>query len=745
MSNNIDNVKIDLDAKDYALNEVTGYINYGYDTPANLVPDTSVTSSARVGVVRSGTTVILNYDGGASKEVTVKISGDVSRCLSSNADTQWTTDGLELISGHQYKVTLKMVSGTCTGTDNPTPSISVYKIGTNSTVGSYNKTEDTYIRTFIADGSLYNIIIYISKSMVLIDAKFIVTFEDTSALNGVQWKSNAEISERYFDMKINAYHGLLDYGYGDAVEEYQANTSTENSGAWVGVKRYKTLVTLNMAQSETAKRVRLTGPISRVSGNNTYKQWDGQLQLVEGKEYIIHLKHISGLSVLGENSKLPGIVVYASKGSSSIATALKSNDVEKTAKFVAPAETINIALYFDIGMVFENAVFDITLSEYDEGSNIETYYLEEMADTVAKVREENNEPALVFPLVTDIHRYTASVQTFSKMIANISYLSKRIKCDFVANLGDTIEGNTAQSTSLRYAHDCIDDFMNIGLPLLYSQGNHDNNPYISSGAQKFNIKQCFSAFYTATKNAVFNMAENGTDYYVDFPSVGVRVISLNACNVSVSSTYAFGSSTAQWLENTALDTQYTVILIEHLSSIPSQVWNNNAPTNRVAVTDKLTAFVSNGGTIIQLNGHSHVDMAFISPWLSIAQVCQKFAEANISSADYQDITGYIDALDNPARTENTHTEDAWSVCLYKPLSNEFDMIRFGAGSDRYFHVTPIEPTTVISRLTDVTWSTSDATVATVSDGVITGAGTGRCGILAKDADGNYECWIVEVN
>ena len=242
------------------------------------------------------------------------------------------------------------------------------------------------------------------------------------------------------------------------------------------------------------------------------------------------------------------------------------------------------------------------------------------------------------------------------------------------------------------------------------------------------------------------MAENGTDYYVDFPSTGVRVVSLNACNVSVSSTYAFGASTAQWLEDIALDTQYTVILIEHLPSIPSQVWNNNAPTNRVAVTDKLTAFVNGGGTLIQLNGHSHVDMAFVSPWLSIAQVCQKFAQADISSSDYQDITGYIDVLDNPERTENTYTDDAWSVCIYKPLTNEFDMIRFGAGVDRYFHVTPISPTTVTSKLSGtLTWSTSDATVATVSGGVITGVGTGRCAILAKDADGNYECWIVIVN
>jgi len=151
-----------------------------------------------------------------------------------------------------------------------------------------------------------------------------------------------------------------------------------------------------------------------------------------------------------------------------------------------------------------------------------------------------------------------------------------------------------------------------------------------------------------------------------------------------------------------------------------------------------------------MSGHSHLDMAFIDPWLSVMQDCQRFSntEGAIITPDSEDthsITGFIDNIVKPARTQYTASEDAWSVNIYKPLTNDFSMIRFGAGADRYFHVTPIAPTTVTSKLSGtLTWSTSNDAVATVADGVITGVTAGKCAIIAKDEDGNYECWIVNV-
>ncbi len=392
------------------------------------------------------------------------------------------------------------------------------------------------------------------------------------------------------------------------------------------------------------------------------------------------------------------------------------------------------------------AIYDVYGNLLTEDISIKSYYEEEMEDTIKKVRAINTEPSIVFPVVTDSHRYSGNVvQNFSEMIHNISYFAKKVKCDFLANTGDTIDGNTTQAISAWQAYTCAEELLSIGLPILYAQGNHDNNPYTASdtfSGLDFSIQQVYSIFFSNTKRIIYNFAENGTDYYIDYP-IGVRVIVLNSCNVKVAHNYAYGSTTASWL-STALDTDRTVLLFSHLSSIASQVWNNNHGSNANGVTTALTAFVNNGGRLVQITGHSHIDVAFVSPWLSVMQVCQKFEVANISSSLFQKISGYIDQMAAPSRTEGTYTEDAWTVCVLKPSVYELDCIRFGAGADRYFHYDSIAPTTLSSRLSNVTWSSSDTSVATVSNGVVTGVASGTCGILAKDSDGNYECWTIKV-
>lgn len=376
--------------------------------------------------------------------------------------------------------------------------------------------------------------------------------------------------------------------------------------------------------------------------------------------------------------------------------------------------------------------------------SIQPYYSAELADTVAKVRSANNEPALVFPWVTDIHRYTASVQTFNDMIANMKAFAKQVKCDFILNTGDTIEGNASQAKSLGYAYDSIGSFKDIGEPFFYSEGNHDNNPYISSGTLVFTLKQVFGGFFAASKGMTFNVNENGTDYYVDYANLGVRFISVNSCNSTIANNYGFGNSTAAWLEN-ALDTEHIVILATHVSPISQHVWSNNSPGNVSSIRTVIASFVNNGGKLIILTGHSHVDAEFVNPYVEITDVCQKFEKADTSDSGFTTMSGQIDGLRNPERTAGTYTADAWSICVFKPFSNELDVIRFGAGVDRYIHCEAIAPTTLTTKLTGaITWSSSDTNIATVSDGVVSVVSVGKCAVIAKDDSGNIEVWVIAV-
>lgn len=393
-------------------------------------------------------------------------------------------------------------------------------------------------------------------------------------------------------------------------------------------------------------------------------------------------------------------------------------------------------------------VYNLAGERLDVAITIKSYFESEMSNTLEKVRAEVTEPCLVFPVVTDMHRYSEGVpQTFEQMSENIAKFCELVECDFVANLGDSIDGMSSQATSLQQAAAVTDGFRKVKAPYIYAQGNHDNNPYTSSGSfsnLEFNIEQCFKAFFLNTRDVVVNFAENGTDYYFDMDGIGVRVVVLNSSNVNVAKNYAFGSTTGAWLESTAFDTDYTVLLMEHISSISSQVWNNTAGSNYTTIKNKIQAFVSGGGKLVQIMGHSHVDLAFVTPWLAVSMVCQKCQQANTSTTEMQKISGYIDVIGSPARTVGAATEDAWTVCVLKPRAMELATIRFGAGADRFFHYEPIAPTTLTSKLSNVTWSSSNNSVATVSGGVVTGVGSGTCAIIAKDATGNYEAWIISV-
>lgn len=394
------------------------------------------------------------------------------------------------------------------------------------------------------------------------------------------------------------------------------------------------------------------------------------------------------------------------------------------------------------------AVYNKSGQRIDEGGiYIKPYFDEEMADTVAKVKNEITEPCIVFPVTTDVHVGSTAPQTFSRMVDNIAKFAELVECDFVACLGDLIDGSTTQAASMELALNATEGMRKPGVPYVFVQGNHDNNPYDSSGSfggLDFSIEQVFKGLFSATRNVTPNYSENGTDYWFDVDGIGIRVIVLNACNVKRAHNYAYGSSTASWLAG-ALDTDNTVLLLEHLSSISSQVHNNSSPTGYSDITNALTSFVNGGGHLVQLSGHSHVDLAFITPWLSVMFVCQKLNKSDTSATGFGKISGYIDVMGVYDRTVNTVSEDAWTACVLKPESGELATVRFGAGVDRFFHYKPIAPTTLTSKLSSVTWSTSNSSVATVSNGVVAGVASGTCAILAKDSTGNYEAWIITVS
>ena len=314
-------------------------------------------------------------------------------------------------------------------------------------------------------------------------------------------------------------------------------------------------------------------------------------------------------------------------------------------------------------------------------TDLKPYFVEELNDTIKKINALQTEPCLVFPLITDIHYDPRSsiLQNFNDTITIIKKMSENISFDFILNLGDNINGSSNKELVLSDARYMLNSFKNIGLPYLFTLGNHDTN---YDPSPKFTISETYGAFYSATpKTAKVNANSNGTDFYIDYNDLKIRIVSLNSNYLN---SMFISDSSANWFKNDALNTNNVVIFCTHESPINTQNWAAITVYNGEWVKEQINNFIANGGTLVQLFGHSHADYNFSTPWLSIASNCGKFEQSNLDTDEYRAITGYDGNIVAPVRVQGTDTEQSFSVVVVRPTIKKINLVRFGAGLDREF-------------------------------------------------------------
>lgn len=318
------------------------------------------------------------------------------------------------------------------------------------------------------------------------------------------------------------------------------------------------------------------------------------------------------------------------------------------------------------------------------------YMRNELEKTVDTVKSLLDEPALVFILVTDIH-YKSVLEssfkpfdvTFERMIKNMKTFMERVNCDFIINLGDDTDGRFLKTGELFEAGAYIKNrFLELNKPYYRVIGNHDTNCY----GKLIDVKTMYETYMSHIpllyKNAIFNPDSFGTEYYIDYDILGYRLVVLNT---QFNEPFAYSTSTGEWLKNTVLKTDKTILLCEHLSCIHTQNMNANPLKNNGSVIEALKNFK---GIIIQLCGHSHCDYAFsefdekYSPWFTAFSNLQRCSRRRQS--DLGDITEGCNSFECPQREAFTVTEDCWDVVVVKPKSQKINFVRFGAGEDREY-------------------------------------------------------------
>ena len=466
--------------------------------------------------------------------------------------------------------------------------------------------------------------------------------------------------------KVNSLHKLVNYGYG---YRFAPNAI---SGKF-NVSQNDTLFTITGSNTHYSYFLLSKAGINSAQSSGVPSSFFATT-FEAGHTYKITLKQLN--SGTYPTDYLPTVSVYESgSGNSSIGTYEYDGNDTFYRIFTASADKLYaVCFYTAANETYENAQYSIIMEDITE--NVSNAFVAEVNTTIEAIRTLQTEPSIVFPLVTDIH-YGVSENGDNylfkhKTINNIKAVLNNIRADMTICLGDVTDGDWTKPTTKRLASEANNLLRNLGIPYLLAIGNHDDNRYGTTFSE-----DDMYAYYCAfvDNNAVFNANTKGRDYYIDLPNYKVRFVVLDSNGIG---SYGYPQDCVDWFEDVALDTpdNYLVIVLTHISPISSQNYNNYAVTNGTAIATAIEAYQTNGKPIIQLYGHSHCDVSYTSPYLSIGTNCAKFENTN------GDPTKWPTGATKPERVQGEVSEDCWDVVVLRPLSRKIDFVRFGAGSDR---------------------------------------------------------------
>ena len=317
------------------------------------------------------------------------------------------------------------------------------------------------------------------------------------------------------------------------------------------------------------------------------------------------------------------------------------------------------------------ALYDINGNLMLEDVELADYYVEEMEDTISKVKALQTEPNLTFLIITDIHAYYVSGagELYKTSINNMRYLLRDIPCDGVINLGDAIEGYATKTLAQSYGAAVTKEFRKISIHYYMAVGDHDDNRYHNNtNDDRLTVPERYQLFISPVKSVVSDTT--GLNYYVDYAEFKIRMIVLNAV---ADYTYSYDAGTRAWFAEITqnIPTGYKVLLCTHISPIGTWNYQGRTPYN---ATDIVTAL--NGVDLMAIVcGHNHADAVFDSPFRGITLCCEKFENDSVDPSTRP--SGSV----QPQRTLETASEDCWTVCVIRPNSQKINFVRFGAGSD----------------------------------------------------------------
>ena len=453
----------------------------------------------------------------------------------------------------------------------------------------------------------------------------------------------------------------------------------------------------------------------------------------------------------------------------------------------------NGAITFPTGFVSE--IGNITTGDTIDHSDIPAYVKNEARTVAARVNAHLQNDSIVFIAGSDSHQSTTAHVEDGNLHGGQSMkaLAYMLPLDFAAYLGDYTAGSATTTIEeglghIRSINADIDEAFR-GLPQFRTVGNHDALGYsYSQNGRSLTQAELYALIgkYNADSGATMGSITAGYCYR-DFASKHVRVICLNTADVASPTSGAEAVSGAQktWFADTLISTpqDYGIIILAH----HPLDWGDIMSVSHIlrAYVEEQSSFVISGTTydftgknksawVLQFHGHVHTFKDDNLHWnnggtgeaydvkrASIPNMCFVRNNEYGSSAVYYGIAFGTATTYN--KTADSGADTAWCVVVINPSEEKAYLINYGAGIDRevYWGTQTVAVTGVTLNANSgtlytngsvtltatvapadatnkgVTWTSSNTTVATVNNGVVTAHAIGSATITVTTQDGGY--------
>lgn len=430
------------------------------------------------------------------------------------------------------------------------------------------------------------------------------------------------------------------------------------------------------------------------------------------------------------------------------------------------------------------AVSEIVGADTILQADIPAYVKNEARSAAARAAAHIQSDSIVFLVGSDAHQSDTAHVSDGNLHAGMAMkaLVYALPLDFAAYLGDYSAG--ANNTTIAEGTGHIDqinadiDEAFRGLPQFRTVGNHDPLGY--SYAQNGEIltqAQLYEKIgrYNADAGNVMGSTVGGYCYR-DFADKHLRVVCLNTAEMPTpaqGSAEMMTNTQKTWFAQTMASTPqgYGLILLSH----HPLDWGGVCAASNL-VYDYVNGSDYRAAYVLAFHGHTHcfkvdylnrivnnVGVPYTVKRIAVPNMC--FVRNNEygqnSGAEYYGIE--FGETATYSKTADSGEDTAFCVVVVNPSEEKVYAICYGAGYDRevYFGSETIAVTGITLSASSgtlnpggsvtltatvapanatnktVLWTTSDASVATVSNGTVTAAGVGTATITATTQDGGF--------